>query len=107
MKNYVHDGNTIPYTCAAAVASGEVVVVGAIVAVAKSAGAIGELISLQRTGVVNLAKLGTDVVAQGAAVYWDDTNNRITTTSAGNSLAGKAWEAAGNGVTAINVILNA
>jgi len=107
MKNYVHDGNTIPFTPAAAVAAGEVIVVGALVCVAKSAGAIGELISLQRTGVARVAKLSTDVIAQGVAVYWDDTNNRITTTASGNTLAGKAWEAAGNGETQVNVILNA
>lgn len=107
MKNYVHDGNTIPYIATAAVAAGEVVVVGAIVGVAKSAGAIGELISLQRTGVVRLPKVTADVIAQGAAVYWNDTTNLITTTAAGAVLAGKAWEAAGNGITQVNVILNA
>jgi predicted RecA/RadA family phage recombinase len=46
------------------------------------------------------------VVTQGAALYWDNTNSRLTTTASGNTYAGYAFAAAGNGVTTVNIKLN-
>ena len=60
---------------------------------------------LHVTGVWSAAKLSTDVVTQGAALYWDNTNSRFTLTSAGNTLAGWAFAAAGNGVTTVQIKL--
>ncbi|MGL6122450.1 MAG: DUF2190 family protein [Shewanella sp.] len=96
MKKYVQDGNTINFTPAAAVASGEAVLLGALLVVAVGAIAINtEGVGLTE-GVFELPKLSTDVVAQGAPIYWDNTNKRLTVTTAGNTLVGKAWAAAAN-----------
>ena len=62
--------------------------------------------SVQIANVFTLPKLGTDTMAQGALVYWDNTNKRLTTTASGNTLAGKAFSAAGSGVTTVQVRLN-
>ena len=107
MKNYIHDGNTYPFIVIAAVMAGAVIVLGDTIVVAKSDGAIGELIATQATGVVNVSKLSTDAVAQGVKLYWDVANSRITTTVGSNKYAGKAFEASAAGVTTVNVDLNA
>ena len=71
---------------------------------AQRAGATG---SVQVEGVFTVTKLGTDTVAAGALLYWDNTNKRLTTTASGNTLSGFAVAAAGSGVTAVNIKINA
>ena len=106
MKNAVSSGNVIPYTAGADLASGAVVLVGTKVGVATSSIANGSAGSIQVTGVFSIAKLSTDVVAQGAALYWDNTNKRLTVTASGNTYAGWATAAAGNGATTVNAKIN-
>lgn len=100
-------GEVADYTAGANIASGDVVVMGVRVGVALAAIANGKTGSVQVSGVFRLAKLSTDNIAQGALVYWDNTNKRITSTSSGNTLAGYAFNAAGASTTAIDVKLNA
>ncbi|WP_426307814.1 DUF2190 family protein [Acidovorax facilis] len=107
MKNFVQIGDVLDYTPGAAVASGAVVVIGARIGIAVNAIAAGETGPLRVKGVVELAKLGTDVVAQGALLYWDADDFRLTTTASGNTLAGYAANAAGNGATTAWLHLNA
>lgn len=107
MKNFIQPGDVLDHTPAGAVASGAVVVIGARIGVALANIAAGEPGALRVKGVVELAKLGTDVVAQGALLYWDDANDRLTTTASGNTLAGYAAKAAGNGATTVWLHLNA
>lgn len=107
MKNFVQIGDVLDYTPGAAVASGAVVVIGVRIGIAMTAIAAGETGSLRVKGVVELAKLGTDVVAQGALLYWDAGDFRLTTTASGNTLAGYAAKAAGNGATTAWLHLNA
>lgn len=107
MKKYVQDGKTINFTPSAAVASGEAVLLGALLVVAVAAiAANSEGVGLTE-GVVELPKLNTDVVAQGSPVYWDNTNKRLTVTASGNTLVGKAWAAAANPSTTMWVKINA
>ena len=47
------------------------------------------------------------MVAQGALLYWDNTNKRLTTTATGNTLAGYATAAAGAGMSTVCINLNA
>ncbi|MEI8602264.1 DUF2190 family protein [Shewanella sp. PP-Sp27a-2] len=47
------------------------------------------------------------MLAVGAAVYWDDTANEITSLATGNTLAGKVWAAAANPSTSVWVKINA
>lgn len=87
------------------VASGDVVKTGSVVGVAINGGGSGDTISVAVCGVYSVKKKTTDVVAQGTALYWDAGNSEMTVTSTSNTLAGYAWEAAGNGVTSVNIRL--
>ncbi|CAN7365668.1 DUF2190 family protein [Acidovorax sp. LjRoot118] len=107
MKNFVQVGDVLDYTPGADVASGAVAVIGVRVGIAVAAIKAGETGPLRVKGVVELAKLSADAPAQGALLYWDATNSRLTTTSSGNVLAGYAAKAAGNGATTAWLHLNA
>jgi predicted RecA/RadA family phage recombinase len=106
-KNFIQPGNVIDYTAGAALASGAVVLIGARIGVLLSALANGETGPAQMTGVFEIAKLSTDAMTKGALLYWDNTNSRLTLTSAGNTLAGYAWAAAGAGTTTVQCNINA
>lgn len=106
-SNFVQPGDVIDFTAGANFASGDVVLIGARVGVALTAIANGATGPVRVSGVFSLKKKSTDVFAQGAVGYWDNTNKEITTTSAGNTLAGYAFAAAGSGATSINFKLNA
>lgn len=104
---FVQPGEVIDYTAGANIASGQVVLMGARIGVALKAIANGETGPMQVTGVFNIAKLFTDNMAQGALLYWDNTNSRLTTTASGNTLAGFAAAAAGATTTSVNIKINA
>ena len=106
MKNFVQEGNVLDFTATTAVASGAVVVIGARIGVAVKDIAVGETGPLRVKGVVELAKLSTDTPAQGALLYWDSANSRLTTTASGNVLAGYAAQGAGNGATTVWLHIN-
>jgi predicted RecA/RadA family phage recombinase len=106
-SKFVQPGEVIDYTAGANITSGQVVLMGVRIGVALAAIANGSTGSVQVTGVFTIAKLATDVVAQGAALYWDNTNSRLTTTASGNTLAGYATAAAGSGVSTVNIKINA
>ncbi len=106
MKNAVQDGIALTLTAPYALAtSGLMFKVGSIIAIAQSAAAISTTVVGVVEGVFDIPKLSTDVVTQGATLYWDDTNKRLTLTSAGNTKAGYATAAAGNGVTTVSIRL--
>ncbi len=93
---FVQEGNAIDYTPGAAVAAGDVIVIGELVGVVKTPIAANALGALAVRGVFDFAKatgVGTAITA-GANCYWDDTNNVATTTAAGNKLIGKCIQAA-------------
>ncbi len=104
---YVQPGEVIDYTAGANKTAGQPVLIGTKLGVCIADIANGSTGPVAVTGVYTVAKLNTDVVAQGAALYWDSANSRLTTTSAGNTLAGYAFTAAGNGATTVNIKLNA
>lgn len=104
---FVQPGEVIDYTAGANIASGQVVLMGARIGVALKAIANGETGPVQVTGVFNIAKLSTDNMAQGALLYWDNTNSRLTTTASGNTLAGFAAAAAAASTTSVNIKINA
>ncbi len=105
--NHVQPGEVITFTAGADIAAGRGVLVGVRLAVALVAVANGASGSGAVSGVWSLPKLSTDNVAQGALLYWDNTNKRLTTTASGNTLAGYAFEAAGSGVASVAIKLNA
>lgn len=106
MKNYVQDGDVIALIAPYAVSSGGGALVGTIFGVAISDVANGVSGQFQRDGVVDITALTTDVIAQGAKVYWDNTNKRITGTVGTNTLVGAALVAKANGETTCRVMLD-
>ena len=91
-----HDGTSIDYTPGADVATGDVIVQGELVGVAKLDIKANTLGALAVVGVFDFAKAtgGGTAITAGANVYWDDTNNVATTTATGNKLIGKCVRAA-------------
>ncbi|MFG1290632.1 DUF2190 family protein [Xanthobacter versatilis] len=96
MKNFVRNGNSIPVTATAALASGQGVLTGALFGVASTAAAIGETVELAVVGVFDLPKTSAQAWVQGAKVYWDAANSLVTTTVGSNVLIGTAFAPAAN-----------
>lgn len=86
---------------------GSVVVAGVRVGVCEVAIPNGTVGSVRVREVVNLPKKAGDTPAQGGLVYWDAVHGYITTTSAGNTLAGYAFGVAAAGDALLEVNLNA
>ena len=91
---FSHVGEFIDYTPGGAIAAGDVVVQGDLVAVATRPIAANELGAVAVSGVFDFAKNTNVAYTVGTILYWDDTNNVVTTTSAGNKQIGKAVRAA-------------
>ena len=106
MKNCISDGNTIDFTATAAVASVAPVLLGKVVAVSLGNVALDEVGVGATVGVFALPKVTADDITQGAQVYIK-SDGMITSTASGNTLAGKAWAAAGNPSDTVWVKINA
>lgn len=108
MKNRYAQGVVLEYTIPSAttIASGDVIIVGALPGIALNGGTAGDVISVNITGVYELAK-ATGAVAIGAKVYWDSTNSNVTTTATGNGFIGNAYKAALEAATTCYVIIGA
>ena len=98
-------GTHIPHTPGSALTAGDVVVQTNLVGVAEVDIAANELAALAVTGVFQLPKETGVAFSVGDLIYWDDTNNRQTKTSAGNTLMGKCWQAAASAATVAQVLL--
>lgn len=105
-KNYKQSGKVLDHIAAAPIVSGQPVLIGALLGVALADIATGATGSVQVAGVFEVIKLGTDVVAQGANLYWDAGASRLTTTVGANTLAGVAAKAVGSGPTTVEILLN-
>lgn len=109
MKNFVQPGETITVTAPYAVLSGAGCLCGVLFGVTAVDAASGAAAELATEGVFDLTALTTDTASGTAfvAAYWDDTNKRITTSSAGNTKVGVIVKAKINGDTTARVRLNA
>lgn len=107
MKNFIQDGKTITVTLAAAILSGAAMLIGALVGVACTDGAIGDKVAFNLEGVYTLPK-AVGAVSQGAILYWDDTAKVVTTSSASgaNFKIGHAFAAALSGDATLPVKLS-
>lgn len=97
------------FAAAGALSIGDVVVEGnrVGVVVGSKAVAVGDDYTLAFGGVWEMTALSTDTPAVGAILYWDDGNNRITTTASTHKSAGLAAAAKASGETTALVDLNA
>ena len=97
---FVQRGDAVDYTPDADVASGDVVVQGDLVGVAKLDIKAGVLGALAVSGVFDFPKDtgSATAIAAGAKVYWDAVNEVATTDADGgtNKLIGKVVAAAGD-----------
>ena len=105
MKNFVQAGSALTIPAPAAVASGDVVLVGNIIGIANGAAASGADLDVTTTGVFSIAKVAGDAFTIGATVYFNTTSKLATTTASGNTAIGTAVAAAGVGVALVKVRL--
>jgi predicted RecA/RadA family phage recombinase len=108
MKNFIQRGETLTLTAPYAVSSGGGTLVGSIFGVAATDVASGEDGEFQVAGVFDLVReTGASTGwSQGALIYWDNTNKRVTKTSTSNKLIGVAARAAADGDATGRVRLN-
>ncbi len=106
-QNHVQKGAVMPWTngTGAAVSSGDPVAVGDMVGVALGDIADGASGQLAVSEVFTLPKLAAGAIAQGASVYLSAAGEISTTNT--DTPAGKAFAAAADGATTIQVLLNA
>lgn len=107
MKNFVQPGKVLDFVApAGGVISGNGYLIGAVFVVANTSAAEGELFAGERMGVFTLPKTTSQSWAQGAALYWDDTTKKLTTTVGSNTkvgavaVAGLAADAVGTALIA-------
>lgn len=86
---YWQKGEVLDYTASAAVENGEVVSLGTRIGVAGEDIAAGETGHLHVVGVFEMEK-ASGAVTMGAALYYDATAKKITTTATSNTPAGYA-----------------
>lgn len=106
MKNYIQKGDTLEFTAASDVKSGEMVLVGNIVGVAVNDVANGATGVVNVTGVYEVPK-EADAISKGASLYFKASTKSLTTTAQGNTFAGWAWsdQLAGDGTVLVHLIL--
>ncbi|NYH13433.1 DUF2190 family protein [Paraburkholderia bryophila] len=90
MNNFIQKGNTLTATLAAAVASGQLVLLGnsklpAVATAAYVANTPGEY---ALNGVFELPADAPSTGAVGDVAYWDAANSVVTSTAAANAKAG-------------------
>jgi predicted RecA/RadA family phage recombinase len=107
MQNFIQPGRTLTVTAPGTIASGDVLVVGSIVGIAATDAASGADVEVDTEGVFSIPKVTTDVVSQGAPLYWNASAGKATITAGTGSkpLIGYATKAAGNGVTVVEAKL--
>lgn len=107
MKNFIKPGDVVTFTATAAIAGGELVLLGAakLPAVNTYSVKTGESGEACTVGVYELPKASADTPAEFAKAYWS-TNNEVTTVATGNTLIGTFYKAAANGETTCQVRLS-
>ena len=106
IARFVQDGKAIDYRPSEAIAAGDVIVLGDLIGIARLDIAANTLGSLAVVGVFDAPK-ATGGITAGAAVYWDATNAKVTTTAADNPYLGKAILAAESADESVRFLLNA
>lgn len=104
---YIQPGNNINYVNAGTetIFAGTLVIMGNIAGIAATTIPPGELGSLATTGIFSFAKDNTAIEA-GTTVYYDKTNDVVTSTESGNTAIGISVAAADASATTVNVRLN-
>lgn len=97
MKNFIHEGDVLTLTPAAAVASGVGYLFGAglfgIATNDVANGVPGEFIT---QGLVTIGKTSALAISVGDRLFWDSTNKVVNKTTTAQQCVGVAVEAASN-----------
>ena len=108
MRNCIRpDARSIPMVVpyAGGILSGQGMLVGAFFGVAASDAAQNASVECETRGEFELTKEPALAISQGARVFWDNTNRRITTTATGNFQVGLATVAALAADTTVRAVL--
>jgi predicted RecA/RadA family phage recombinase len=114
-KNFIEEGKRIVVTQAAAVSSGDLVIVGALATVALTDVAAGESGAAAVEGVWELANKAAGVtISQGDSLYWDadgdpqggDAGTGCITNVAADTYIGMAWADAASTDTTVKAKIN-
>lgn len=97
MVNWIQDGKFLTLTApTGGVVSGRFYVIGTLVVCATATVDEGLPFVAATQGVISHAKTSAQAWTEGAAIYWDDSANVLTTVSTDNTLVGPAAAAAAN-----------
>lgn len=104
---FIQEGRAIEYTPGSAVTSGQVVLLNDLVGVARTPIEANKLGTLAIAGVFDFPKAtgASTAIALGTSCYWDNTNQRATTTASGNKLIGKCVKAAADADATVRIKL--
>lgn len=111
MKNYIQPGNVLPFTPAADVTSGSVVVIAGILGIATGDVAANTEGGAQITGVFSVPKVSAAVIANGETLTWDvsagafDDNAAVAAIGDITGASAFAWGDYGAGETTMLVKL--
>ena len=106
--NYVQDGKVIETPVAAAVSSGDPVVVGSLFGAYLNDYTSGETAQVAVDGVWQMNKSTSQAVVPGDELYWFSTAAVLQTNATGAALrAGVCWATAASAATTCHVKLNA
>lgn len=103
MKNYIQKGDNIEFVAVAAIASGDIVEVGALAGVSAGSYAIGDTVVVSLCGVYKVPKVA-GAVTLGAKLY-SNASGSATTTVSTNVFLGYAHTSALTGDATVNVLL--
>ena len=107
MKNYVQKGDALDFVApSGGVVSGTAVLIGVTLVIPVTSAAEGETFAGAVEGVFELPAATSQAWATpGLKIYWDGTNDLLTTTASGNSLVGITAAPKGSAAAVGNVKL--
>ena len=90
MKNFISPGDVVEVTAPYDVLSGAGCLVGSLFGIAATDALSGAAVNIATRGAFEVKKKSDEAWSSvGAAIYWDNSNKRLTTTSSGNTLVAK------------------
>lgn len=106
-QNYKREGCVLNYVVPASttITSGQVVVCGSLIGVAKKSGTTGDIVPVQLEGVWELPKTQPQVWTQGQTLYWDPATSKVTNVAGSLAVIGYADVAAVSAATVGDVLL--
>jgi predicted RecA/RadA family phage recombinase len=105
--DFVSEQGSIKHTPGSDIAQGKLVVTNGRIAFASRAIAANTEGVLVTKGVIDYTKINSQAFNDGAQLYYDASNDRLTTTSSGNTLCGRAGGAAAETAVVARLDLNA